>query len=131
MSKAIRALFLTTAVLILGSSAGAQEVVKRKPGESLQTFAKRVIPPKTDLVHPVVEGKFGGFAHAVVLFFDNTDKLSAGFTGWVLALNATLDLRRMSWPLKILALFWLLLVSWLAIQTLRAEFTFDRRWSPR
>jgi hypothetical protein len=88
MSKAIRALFLTTAVLILGSSAGAQEVIKRKPGESLQVFAKRIIPPKTDLVHTVIEGKFGGFANAVVLFFDNTDKLSAGFTGWVLALNA-------------------------------------------
>ena len=50
---------------------------------------------------------------------------------WVLALNASLDLPRMSWPLRIVALLWLVVVSWLAIRTLSAEFTFDRRWSPR
>ena len=50
---------------------------------------------------------------------------------WVLALNASLDLRRMNWPMRILALLWLVLVTWLAVQTLSAEFTFDRRWSPR
>lgn len=48
-----------------------------------------------------------------------------------LALNASLDIPSMSWPLKILALRWLILVSWVAIRTLSAEFTFDRRWSPR
>lgn len=50
---------------------------------------------------------------------------------WVFALNASLDLRRMSWPLKVLALVWFALVTWLVIRTLSEEFTFDQRWSPR
>jgi hypothetical protein len=50
---------------------------------------------------------------------------------WVFALNASLDFRRMSWPLRIVALLWLVLISWLAIRTLSAELVFDRRWSPR
>lgn len=50
---------------------------------------------------------------------------------WVFALNAILDLRRMSWPLRVVALLWLVLVSWLAIRTFSEEFTFDQRWSPR
>ncbi len=88
MSKAMRAIFLGVFFFMLGITTSAQEVINRKAGEALESFAKRIIPPKTDLVHTVVEGKFGGFAKAIVLFFDNTDKLSAGFTGWVLALNA-------------------------------------------
>jgi hypothetical protein len=88
MSKTIRAIFLCLCFFTLLISSNAQEVVKRNAGESLQSLGKRIIPPKTELVHTVVEGKFGAFAKAVVLFFDNTDQLSKGFTGWVLALNA-------------------------------------------
>jgi hypothetical protein len=98
MSKSIRAIFLCLFFFIPSISSNAQEIVKRNAGETLQSFAKRIIPPKTDLVHTVIEGKFGAFAKAIVLFFDNTDKLSAGFTGWVLALNADGSYKKYALP---------------------------------
>ncbi|MEW6127557.1 MAG: hypothetical protein AB1757_11020 [Acidobacteriota bacterium] len=79
-------------------SSNAQEIMKRQAGESLEAFAKRIIPAKTELVHTVVEGKFGAFAKAVVILFDKTDELSAGFSGWVLALNADGSYKKFSLP---------------------------------
>ena len=98
MSKVSRTIFLCLFFFMLVVSTNAQDIIKRQPGESLQAFAKRIIPPKTDLVHTVVEGKFGDFAKAIVLFFDNTDKLSAGFTGWVLALGADGSYKKYALP---------------------------------
>jgi hypothetical protein len=48
---------------------------------------------------------------------------------WVLSVNAALDFKRMDWPLRIWAVFWLLLVTWLAWQALLPEFSSDRHWA--
>jgi hypothetical protein len=57
--------------------------VLRNPGESLDDFGRRIIPPGTQLVHPVLEGEFGpGAENVVVLFSANVEK--GPYTAWVL-----------------------------------------------
>lgn len=50
---------------------------------------------------------------------------------WVMGLNAALDMKRMSWPVRAMAILWLMFVTYVAFQTLPPELTFDRRWADR
>jgi hypothetical protein len=50
---------------------------------------------------------------------------------WVLAFNAALDFKKAFWPMRVLIIAWLLLVTWVAIRTLPAVFTSGYRWADR
>src|SRR5262245_23627089 len=61
----------------------AQEFnITRKPGESLQQFAARIIPPGMTLIHQVTEGDFGPSSKNIVVLFSK--EKYRPFTGWVL-----------------------------------------------
>lgn len=81
----IRIVFLwLLTVLVLWESADAQEpYLVRQPGESLPSFASRIIPKGMRLAHPVVTVDVGPFKKSVVILFQPAKYRE--FTGWVLA----------------------------------------------
>jgi hypothetical protein len=82
--KAIHALhrilimFLTLGV----ADAYQQPILTRRPGETLQNFASRILPKGMKLAHPALEGDFGSSKNNVVILFQEDHYRE--FSGWVL-----------------------------------------------
>src|SRR4030095_5648095 len=82
LERPVISIFLLVMVLAPADVAG-QEVFKKKALESTESFAKRVLPPKTELAHQVVVGSFGPSANNILLLF-RPELESSNYTGWVL-----------------------------------------------
>jgi hypothetical protein len=109
---------------------------ERRPlnGHYVMCRMRVVAPNKLELWASIALVVLGNFLFRGHLPLRPTDTI--GFVvivlfAWVTALNASLDLKRMSWPLRALAVVWFLYVSWVALRTVPPEFTFDRRWADR
>jgi hypothetical protein len=75
---------LLTAVLLIPFAAQGQEVLSRKPDESIEAFASRIVPPKTEMAHKVLMGSFGPSARNLLLLFRGEYDVNSNYTGWVL-----------------------------------------------
>ncbi|HEX6728765.1 MAG TPA: hypothetical protein VF074_02085 [Pyrinomonadaceae bacterium] len=76
-STALLALFL------ISTGVCGQDVLTRKPGESLGNFASRILPPDSELAHKVLVGSFGPSTKNVLLLF-RPALASSNYTAWVL-----------------------------------------------
>lgn len=75
---------LMFALLALHHAQAYQEPLPTKlPGETLQQFGARIIPPDMKLAHTVVAGDFGPAKGCVVVLFQESEHRE--FAGWVLA----------------------------------------------
>lgn len=74
---------LLLALLLIPAGVRAQEVLNRKAEESANDFAKRVLPPKTELAHKVLLGSFGPSRNNILLLF-RPELESSNYIGWVL-----------------------------------------------
>lgn len=82
MKKLMQALFLLAVAFTTNGVLG-QEVLNRKAGESTANFAKRILPPNTELAHKVLSGSFGPSSNNILLLF-RPELDSSNYTGWVL-----------------------------------------------
>ena len=89
-SKATVTLLVT---IMLGASriespVSAQELLERKSGETLKSFAERVSPKDSELAHKVVVGTFSPSTNNVVILFTPPYRPpgppDSNYTGWVL-----------------------------------------------
>jgi hypothetical protein len=95
--------YLFGAVLLLtcfASQSAAQEVVKRKPDESLKQFALRIIAPQTALAHDVLEGAFAASAKNLVVLYTPVEAQSSAFLGMVLTPAANGEYRKFALPIE-------------------------------
>jgi len=76
-------------MLAAPSIVNAQETVVRLPGESIEAFAKRIIPGKTELAHKVLEGGFGPSDRNIVILFHPTEDVDSNYTGWIMVPDAS------------------------------------------
>lgn len=74
---------LLLALVLIPAAVRGQEVLNRKAGESTEDFAKRVLPPKTELAHKVLIGSFGPSTNNILLLF-RPELESSNYIGWVL-----------------------------------------------
>lgn len=82
MKNLIQALFLL-AVAFTPAGVLGQEVLNREAGESAENFAKRILPPNTELAHQVLSGSFGPSSNNILLLF-RPELDSSNYSGWVL-----------------------------------------------
>src|SRR5882724_8566442 len=74
---------LLVALALIPAAVRGQEVLSRKPGESIETFANRVLPPNIEMAHKVLIGSFGPSSNNILLFRGALDT-NSNYTGWVL-----------------------------------------------
>jgi len=72
------------ALVLIPAGVRGQEGLSRKPGESIENFANRVLPPKTALAHKVLIGSFGPSSNNILLLFRPAEDINSNYTGWVL-----------------------------------------------
>ena len=75
--------FLLLSLMLTPAVIRGQEELNRKAGESTRNFAKRILPPKTELAHKVLTGSFGPSSNNILLLFRPALE-SSNYTGWVL-----------------------------------------------
>jgi hypothetical protein len=80
--RRISSTFLLALTLVSAEVTG-QEVLTRKVGESTQNFAKRILPPETELAHKILIGSYGPSSNNILLLFRPALE-SSNYTGWVL-----------------------------------------------
>ena len=80
LKKAAPSTILTCFLLLIGYSQNTEYAMSK--GETLNKFAKRIIPVEMKLAHPVVEGDFGNTKGNIVVLFHKNDADEC--TGWVL-----------------------------------------------
>lgn len=78
-----RSLAPLVGLMLIPLGVRGQEMFDRKPGESIANFARRILPPNTELAHRVVVGSFGPSANNILLLFRPALE-SSNYTGWVL-----------------------------------------------
>jgi hypothetical protein len=70
------------------SPISAQELLERKNGETLKSFAIRVIPEDSELAHKVIVGTFGASPNNIVILFTPPYRphgpADSNYTGWAL-----------------------------------------------
>ena len=71
------------ALFLISVGVCGQDVLTRKPGESVGNFAGRILPPNTELAHKVLVGSFGPSTKNVLLLFRPALE-SSNYTAWVL-----------------------------------------------
>src|SRR5262245_1157094 len=73
---------------LIESPVSAHELLERKSGETLKSFAARVIPKDSELAHQVVVGTFGASQNNIVILFIPPYRPpgppDSNYTGWVL-----------------------------------------------
>jgi hypothetical protein len=77
-------LTLLATVLLVPVGTRGQEVLTKKPDETIENFGKRIIPPKTELAHKVLTGAFGPSPDNILLLFRGEYDINSNYTGWVL-----------------------------------------------
>jgi len=75
---------LLVALALIPAAVRGQEVLSRKPGESIETFANRVLPPNIEMAHKVLIGSFGPSSNNILLLFRGALDTNSNYTGWVL-----------------------------------------------
>lgn len=76
-------LILVVALAFVSAEVSGQEVLTRKPGESIENFGNRILPPETELAHKVLVGSYGPSRNNILLLFRRALE-SSNYTGWVL-----------------------------------------------